>query len=145
MSLFSPRLPHILPPRKLARLLAPTYAAAVGVDEDEAGERLGEALASRGLADDVYRGLSRALADRQGPRTPADRLLDRLSAGLEARAGRVRAASTPGLPAVLVRVNLELGLAPDGMRATLSSPRGAAALEEGLRALGAHLVKELLR
>jgi hypothetical protein len=145
MSLFSPRLPHILPPKKLAQLLAPTYAAAVGVDEEEAFERLDRALEARGLADDLYRGLSRALADRQGPRTPADRLLDRLSAGLVARAGRVRAASSPGLPAVLVRVNLELGLAPEGMRAALASPRGAAALEEGLRGLGAHLVKELLR
>jgi hypothetical protein len=145
MSLFSPRLPHILPPRKLARLLVPTYAAAAGVDEDEALERLGQALENRGLADDLYRGLSSALADRQGPRTPTDRLLDRLSAGVEARAGRVRAASTSGLPAVVVRVNLELGLAPEGMRATLSSARGAAALEEGLRALGAHIVKELLR
>ncbi len=146
MNVFSPRLPHLLPPRTLARLLVPTYAAAAGVDEDEAGERLLRALESPDVAGDLYRVISAALAEKQGPRTQADRLLDRLSAGVAARAGRVRAApASAGLSAVVVRLHLALGLAPEGMRATLSSPRGAAVLEEGLRALGAHVVKELLK
>ena len=146
MTSFSPRIPHLFPPRTLARLLAPTYAAAADVDEDEAHERLTQALASPALVADLQRGISAALEAAQGPRTPSDKLLDRLSAGLGKRGGRVRAAATsPGLAAVLVRIHLELGLAPEPMRATLATPRGAAVLEEGLRTLGGHLVKELSR
>jgi hypothetical protein len=46
---------------------------------------------------------------------------------------------------VLVRINIELGLAPEPMRETLRSAKGEALLDEGLRALGAHLVNELLK
>jgi hypothetical protein len=146
VSTFSPRVPHLFPRPVLARLLTPTYAGSMGVEEDEAHERLLQALEVRPVMDDVLRGLGAALAQRLGPRTSADQLLDRISAALEKRSGRVRAApATPAVAAVMVRLNLELGLAPEPMRATLDSPRGAAVLEEGLGALGAHLVKELLR
>jgi hypothetical protein len=100
----------------------------------------------RGVLDDLYAGLSAALRDVQGPRTAEDALLDRLSAGVQARRGRIRAApDSPGLAAVLVRIDLEIGIAPEPMRATLSTPRGRAMLEEGLAALGRHLIKELLK
>jgi hypothetical protein len=46
---------------------------------------------------------------------------------------------------VLVRLDLEIGLAPESMRATLASPRGRALLDEGFRAVGTHVVKHLLR
>jgi len=49
------------------------------------------------------------------------------------------------IAAVVVRIHLEIGLAPEPMRAMLATPRGAAALEQGLTRLGGHLVKELLR
>lgn len=146
MTSFSPRVPHLFPPRTLARLLLATYAEAVGVDEDEAYDRLTRALAAPALVQQLQGGISAALVARQGPRTPADRLLDRISAALEKRGGRVRAApATPGLSAVVVRIHVELGLAPEPMRATLASPRGAAAVEQGLAEVGTHLVKELLR
>ncbi|HET9594872.1 MAG TPA: hypothetical protein VFP65_04780 [Anaeromyxobacteraceae bacterium] len=145
-ALFSPRVPHLFPARTLARVLTPTYAEAMGVDEEEAHERLGQALGARGVLDDLHRGISRGLEARKGPRTTPDALLDKVSAGLQARAGRVRAApSSPGISAVLVRLNLEIGLAPEPMRATLATSRGAAALEQGLAELGTHLVKELAR
>ncbi len=145
-ALFSPRVPHLFPARTLARVLTPTYAEAMSVDEEEAHERLGQALGARGVLDDLHRGISRGLEARKGPRTTPDALLDKVSAGLQARAGRVRAApSSPGISAVLVRLNLEIGLAPEPMRATLATPRGAAALEQGLAELGTHLVKELAR
>jgi hypothetical protein len=143
---FSRRLPHVVTRADLARLLAPTYAQALSVDEDEAHERLVRALDRPDLVDDLYRGLSAALSDLQGPRTSEDALMDRLSARMEARRARAKPApATPALSAVLVRVNLEIGLAPEPMRATLATDKGRAILEEGLRALGAHLVKELLR
>jgi hypothetical protein len=143
---FSPRVPHLFPKKALARLVAPTYAAGMGVDEEEAHERLLLAVEAPALVDDLLRAISAALSEKHGPRTPPDKLLDKVSAGIAKRGGNVRPApATPGIAAVLVRVNLEIGLAPEPMRATLASPRGAAALEEGLAALGAHIVKELTR
>lgn len=142
----SRRLPHVLPRADLALLLAPTYAKARDVDEEEARERLSRALAVPAALEDLHRGLSAALADAKGPRTAEDALVDRLSAGVVARRGRVRPAeATPSISAVLVRLDLEAGLVSEGMRATLATPRGRALLDEGLRTLGAHLVKELLR
>ncbi len=146
MTYFSRRLPHVLTRADLALIIAPTYAKALSVDEDEAHERLVRALDRPQLADDLYRGISEALRQALGPRTSEDALMDKLSAGVQARRGRVKAApSTPALSAVLVRVNLEIGLAPEPMRATLAADKGRALLDEGLRALGAHMVKELLR
>jgi hypothetical protein len=127
-------------------VLSPTYAQARGVDEEEAGERLARALAVQAALDDVYRGISDALADAKGPRTPEDALMDRLSAGVVAHRGGARPApATPAVSAALVRLDLEIGVAPEAMRATLATERGRALLEAGLRELGAHLVKELLR
>ncbi len=146
MEPFSRRLPHVLPARDLVRLLSPTYAAARAVDEEEASERLTRALSAPAALDDLYAGVSAALRDAQGPRTSEDALMDKLSAGVVARRGRARAATaTPAISAALVRLDLETGLAPEAMRATLATPRGKALLDEGLRALGAHLVKDLLR
>ena len=146
MALYSRRLPHVLTRGDLAVLIAPTYAAAISVDEEEALERLRRALERPGVADDLYRGLSAALAEARGPRTSEDAVIDKLSAGVQARRARVKPApGTPALSAVLVRLNLEIGLAPEPMRATLAGGKGQVLLEEGLRQLGTHLVKELLK
>lgn len=146
MSSFSPRLPHVLPRKDLVTVLAPTYAAARGLDEEEAAERLAQALAVPAALDDVYRGISAALADALGPRTDEDALVDRLSKGVAARRGRVRPlAVTPAVAAVLVRLDLEIGVAAEAMRATLQTPKARALVDEGLRAIGAHLLKELAR
>jgi hypothetical protein len=146
MPYFSRRLPHVLTRGDLVLLLAPTYAKARDVDEEEASERLARALAVPAALEDVYRGISAALLDAKGPRTTEDALMDRLSAGVVARRARAKAAAaTPAISAVLVRLDVEIGLVAEPMRATLATPKGKAFLDEGLRALGAHLVKELLR
>jgi hypothetical protein len=146
VALFSKRLPHVVTRKDLVLLLAPTYAEARGVDHDEAVDRLGRALAVPSALDDLYRGLSAALSDAQGPRTSDDALMDKLSVGLASRRSRAKAApATPAVSAVLVRLDLEIGLAADAMRATLETPRARALLEDGLRALGAHVVKDLLK
>lgn len=146
MDPFSRRLPHVVTRADLVTALTSTYAAARGVDDEEAAERLGQALAARGVLDDLYAALSAGLRDARGPRTDEDALLDRLSAGVQARRGRVRPApDSPGISAVLIRLDLEIGVAPEQMRATLSTPRGRAMLDEGMAALGRHLVKELLK
>jgi hypothetical protein len=130
----------------LALLVAPSYAQALSVDEEEAHERVSRALERPGVAEDLYRGLAAALAEARGPRTSEDALLDKLSLGVQRRRGRARAApGTPALAALMVRLNLEIGLAPESMRATLASGKGKELLEEGIRALGAHLLEGLLR
>jgi hypothetical protein len=146
MALISRRLLHVVTLPDLAVLLTPTYAEAMSVDDEEAHERLVRALARTRIADDVYLGLSEALEGVQGARTSEDALMDKLSKGVARRRARVKSApSTPGLAAVLVRINLEIGLAPEQMRATLDTDKGRTVLAAGLRDLGNHLVKELLK
>jgi hypothetical protein len=146
MVLFSRRLPHVVTLPDLAILLTPTYGGAMSVEDDEAHERLVRVLARPQIAADLYDAISAALEALQGPRTSEDALMDRLSKGVQKRRAKVKAApGTPGLAAVLVRLNLEIGVAPEPMRATLETDRGRAVLAAGLRELGAHLVKELLK
>jgi hypothetical protein len=146
MPLFSRRLPHVVTIADLAILLTPTYAEAMSVEDEEAHERLVRALAHTRLADDLYLGLSEALEGMRGERTSEDALMDKLSKGVQKRRSRVKGApSTAALAAVMVRINLEIGMAPEQMRATLDTDKGRAVLAEGLRSLGNHLVKDLLK
>lgn len=140
------RLPHVLTVRDLVTILVPTYSEALSVDEDEARDRLSRALAIPALAAEAYDAIAAALHDARGVRTSQDAVVDKLSAGVQARRGRAKAApSTPAISAVLVRVNLEIGAAPEQMRQTLATEKGRAMLDAGWKALATHLVKDLLR
>jgi hypothetical protein len=146
VTLFSRRLPHVITRADLTRILLETYVDAMSVDDDEALDRLGRALAQPALLDELYGGISTALAATQGARTSEDQLMDKLAKGVQARRAKVKAApGHPSIAAVLVRINLELGLAPEPMRATLQSAQGRALLDDGLSRLGKHVVAELLR
>jgi hypothetical protein len=146
VTLFSRRLPHVVNRADLVRIVTPTYAAAMGLEDDEAEERLTRAVGVPEVQSALYEVLSEGLRTAQGPRTTDDALVDKLSANLLARRGRVRPAPvTPGISALLVEINLAIGLAPEGMRATLASERGREVRAAGIRELGAHLVKELLK
>jgi len=145
MDSFSTRLPHVVTRSDLATLLTPTYGEAQSVDDEEAYDRLTQALASSDLQDELYASLSEALAAHLGPRTDEGALLDKLSKRVSARKGRMKPADSSKVAALLVRVNLLLGLAPDSMRPVMESERGRASLKEALRAMGTHLVRELLK
>ena len=146
MTLFSPRLPHVVTRADLARMLLETYVDLMNVEDDEALDRLTRALDRPELLDAVYRGLSAALAAQQGERTSHDQLMDKLGKGVQKRRARVKAAPAhPSISAVLVRINLELGLAPEQMRATLQTDKGRALLDDGMLRLGKHLLAELLK
>ena len=146
MTLFSKRLPHVVTRKDLALIVAPTYAKSAEVDFDEAHERMERAVGSQPIVDALYQGLTDALFDRKGARTTEDELIDQLSAGVQKRRSRVKAAEIgPSISAVMVMLNLELGYAPEMMRATLSTPKGAQMLRQGLRELGAHLVRQLVK
>jgi hypothetical protein len=143
---FSRRLSHVLTRKDLAVVLAPTYAESAQVDFDEAHERMERAVGNQRVVDSLYDGLSAALEERKGPRTTEDELIDQLSAGVQKRRSRVKPAPlTPAISAAMVMLNLELGYAAEMMRGTLETPKGRALLTDGLRALGAHLLKELIK
>jgi hypothetical protein len=140
------RLPHVITRADLALALAPTYAGAHSVEEDEAQERLEQALQSPQLLQELHAALGAAILAHKGARTTDDALVDKLSAGVQARRARVKPApEDPAISAVMVRINLEIGLAPEAMRATLAGERGKAILDAGFRKLAAHLAKELFR
>lgn len=142
----SRRLPHVITRADLVLALAATYVEAMSVDEDEARDRLDRALQSPSLLQELHAALGAALLAQKGPRTTEDALVDALSKGVQARRSRVKPApEDPAVSAVLVRINLEIGLAPDTMRATLSGERGKAILDAGYRKLAAHLVKSLMK
>jgi hypothetical protein len=144
--LFSKRLPHVVTRKDLALIVAPTYAAAAEVDFDEAHERMERAVGVQAIVDALYEGISQALTELKGPRTTEDEVIDALSKGVQKRRSRVKAAEvTPAISAVLVMLNLELGFAPEMMRGTLASPKGAEMLRKGLRELGAHLFHQLVK
>jgi hypothetical protein len=146
VTLFSRRLPHVVTRADLARILLETYVDAMAVDDEEALDRLSRALAQPELLDAIHRGISSALLEAQGTRTTEDQLMDKLAKGVQQRRSRVKAApGHPAIAAVLVRINLELGLAPEPMRAMLQAAQGRALLEDGLARLGKHVVAELLR
>ena len=42
-------------------------------------------------------------------------------------------------------IDLELGYAAEMMRSALETPKGVALLKDGMRALGAHLLRELIK
>ena len=146
MALFSRRLPHVLTRKDLARVIAPTYAKAASVDAGEALERMERAVANDRIADELYSGLSAAMAERKGPRTSEDELVDKLSEGVQKRRNRVKPAQlTPAVSAALVLINLDLGYAPEMMRNALDTEKGRALLDQGLRELGAHIAGELIK
>ena len=146
MTLFSKRLPHVITRKDLALIVAPTYAASAEVDFDEAHERLERAVGAQPIVDALYEGLSSALFERKGPRTNDDELIDNLSAGVQKRRSRVKAAElTPPISAVMVMLNVELGYAPEMMRNMLASEKGNEMLQTGLRQLGLHLVQQRVK
>jgi hypothetical protein len=140
------RIPHVFPRAELAWLLAPTYADGLAVDEEIAVERLGRALADPATLAGVHAAIAAVLEDARGPRTDPDAQVDRISRRLSTRRSRVKpAASTPAVSAVMIWLNLAIGMAPESMRDTLASGKGAAMLAAGLREVAASLVKDLSR
>ncbi len=140
------RLAHIVTRADWATLLTAIYADAQSVDDDEAHDRLTRALASNELLDELYTGLFVAVSAKQGPRTTEDALLDKLSGAIQKRRGRVKATNvSPSLAAALVRIDLEIGVAPDAMRDALLGPKGAPLLAAGFKELSNHLANELLK
>jgi hypothetical protein len=140
------RISHVFPRAELGWLLAPTYAGSLAVDEDIAVERLERALSSPEILAGIHAAIGAALEETRGPRTDPDAQLDRISKRLQTRRSRVKPApSTPAVSAAMIWLNLAIGMAPESMRDTLASGKGAAMLAEGLREVATGLLKDLSR
>jgi len=144
MSLFSPRLPHVLTIADLTDLMTPTYARENGVSDELSHERMARILKNKGFADRIYEAISTALSAVKEPKTE-DAIVDALAKAVAKRRNKVSAVSpSSGLSAVTVSFNIQLDLAPLSLRDTLESERGRKLLDQGFAALGKHLVRELL-
>jgi len=72
--------------------------------------------------------------------------MDALSKAVPKKLGKIGAAkATPALSAIAVLFNIEIGLAPAELRATLESDKGKKLLDQGFQTLGEYLVKQLVR
>ncbi len=140
-----PRLGHLATRAVIAARLAPTYAKAHNVDEDEAREQLERAL--RGslwerLLDEAWKAM---LAGTK--RLSEDALVEKVAGTLKDRPLRPGRTATlgPVWSAFLVLADLEAGTASDAARRVLESPEGQKKAAEGLAEAGRFLAAELTR
>ncbi len=142
---YPPRLSHLATRAVVVAKLAPTYAAAHHVDEEEAAERLGRALQGSLLT----QLLETAWAEMKGKakRLNDDGLLEKVATTLKDRPQRPgkRVEPTPALSAFLLWVDLEAGTASDAARRALESEEGRKRVQEGLSVVGALLAAELTK
>jgi hypothetical protein len=145
MDLYSPRLPHVLTRAHLASLLAPTYARENGVSDELSLDRMKRVIQNSRIANHLYEAISAGLRSSRAGRSE-DAVIDALAHAAVKRSDTLGPAPRgPGLSAVTVMLNIELGLSPDALRATLDSGKGKALLDQGLGGLGKFMVDHLLR
>ncbi|WP_426754489.1 hypothetical protein [Myxococcus sp. Y35] len=142
---YPPRLAHLATRAVVVAKLAPTYARAHHIDEEEAAQRLSSALSGRLLPSlleatwTAMRGKSKRLTD--------DGLVEKVATTLRERPlrpGRV-APVGPALSAFLILVDLEVGTAGDAARRVMESDEGRRRGAEGLAEAGRFLATELTR
>ncbi len=142
---FPPRLAHLATRPVVVAKLVPTYSRAHHLDEEEAAQRLSQALRGRllpSLLEEAWtamRGKSKRLDDEGLLEKVATTLRDRPQ-----RPGRV-VEVTAGWSAFLVLADLEAGTASEAARRVMESPEGRQRAQEGLVEVGRFLAAELTR
>lgn len=141
---YPPRLSHLATRKVLVAKLAPTYAKAHTIDDEEAHVRLESALEGPLLE----RVLFACWESLRGSHKGGDEaLLERVAQALAdrpLRPGRV-AALNPAWSAFLILADVEAGTASDAARNLLETEKGARLAEAGLSEAGRHLAQELTR
>jgi hypothetical protein len=145
MPSYPPRLAHLATRAVLVAKLAPTYALAHQLDDEEAATRLDAALKGPLLAQlldaawEAMKGRTRRLDD--------DGLLEKVATTLRERPqrpGRV-APLSPAWSAFLVVADLHAGTASEAARRLMETDAGRQRGHEGLAEAGRHLAAELTR
>jgi len=142
---YPPRLSHLATRAVVVAKLAPSYARAHAVEDDEARTRLSAAL-SGALLEDLLEATWAALLGGS-KRLSEEGLLEKVARSLAdrpLRPGRV-AAPTPGWSAFLVLADLAAGTASDAARRLMETDAGRARARAGLDEAGAFLARELTR
>ncbi len=142
---YPPRLSHLATRAVIVAKLAPTYAHAHHVDDEEAAIRLDRALQGTLLP----RLLEAAWQEMRGKakRLNDDGLLEKVAQTLRDRPQRPgkQVEPTPAMSAFLLLADLEAGTASDAARRALETEGGRRLAEQGLQAVGALLATELTK
>lgn len=145
MPSYPPRLGHLATRSVVVAKLAPTYAQAHRLDDEEAAQRLSTSLAGRLLpalleaAWAALKGKTKRLTD--------EGLLEKVATTLSERPhrpGRV-APLNPAWSAFLVLADLEAGTASDAARRVMETDEGRRRGQEGIAEVGRFLAAELTR
>lgn len=146
MQTYPPRFAHLATRAVVTRKLAPTYAKAHAIDEEEAEIRLSRALGSPLLAE-LLEAAWRAVR-ASSTRLSDDELVEKVAASVKSRGLRpgkpVEAASGPW-SAFLVLADIEADVASEMARRVFGTEEGRKKADEGVAAAGALLAGELLR
>ena len=142
---YPPRLAHLATRPVVVAKLVPTYSRAHHLDEEEAAQRLSQALSGRllpSLLEEAWtamRGKSKRLDDEGLLEKVATTVRDRPQ-----RPGRV-VEVTSAWSAFLVLADLEAGTASEAARRVMESPEGRQRAQAGLAEVGRFLAAELTR
>jgi hypothetical protein len=142
---FPPRLGHLATRPVVVNRLVPTYARAHQIDEQEASQRLGRALAGS-LWEDLLAATWEAMKGRV-KRLDEQRLLEKVATTLEERPLRYgRAVETNAAwSAFMMLLDLEIGTVGDAARRVMESEQGRKMIAAGLAEAGAFLATELTK
>ena len=142
---YPPRLAHLATRAVVIAKLAPTYAEAHSIDDEEGVVRLDRALQSPLLDDLLAAAWTALLGTTQ--KLDEDALVQKVASGLKNRPQRPGklAALTPGWSAFLVLADVKAGIASDAAQRLLETEEGKKRAAAGLAEVGAHLAAELVR
>ncbi len=142
---YPPRLAHLATRAVVVAKLAPTYAAAHSIDDEEARVRL-EASLSGSLLEDLLAATWTSLLGGT-KRLAEDGLLEKVAKSLKdrpLRPGRT-VQTTPGWSAFLVLADLSAGTASESARRLMETEAGQTRARAGLAEVGDFMARELTR
>ena len=142
---YPPRLAHLATRAVVVAKLAPTYAEAHSLEDEEAVVRLDRALQSP-LLDELLATTWTALLGAT-QKLDEEGLVQKVASSLKnrpQRPGKI-APLTAGWSAFLVLADVYAGTASDAAQRLLATPEGKQRAEAGLAEVGRHLASELSR
>jgi hypothetical protein len=142
---YPPRLAHLATRAVVVAKLVPTYAAAHGLDDEEARARLDASLSGT-LLEELLSGTWTALLGGT-KRLDEGGLLEKVAKSLKdrpLRPGRT-VQPTTGWSAFLVLADLSAGTASESARRLMETEAGQVRARAGLAEVGAFLARELTR
>lgn len=142
---YPPRLSHLATRAVLVAKLRPSFAAAHTLSDEEAAERLGQALSGPFWAELLSAAWSEMKVLK--PRLSEGELLDRVAQTLAQRPLRPgrKVALNAAWSAFFVLADLRANVVSDAARRVMESAQGSKMAQAGLTEAGRYLAGELLR